>query len=52
MVPVGLLFIGLRIRTVFAVVIVAVVIWLLLKVGRMMDAYTAKIKASTNQTTK
>jgi uncharacterized membrane protein len=52
MVPVGLLFIGLLIRTVFAVVIVAVVIWLLLKVGRMMDAYTEKIKASTNRTTK
>lgn len=52
MVPVGLLFIGLLIRTVFAAVIVAVAIWLLLKVGRLADAYTAKIKSSTDRTTK
>ena len=50
MVPVGLLFIGLLIRTVFAAAIVIVGIWFLLKIGRLIDAYTEKIKP--NRTTK
>lgn len=50
MVPVGLLFIGLLIRTFFAAAIVIVGIWFLLKVGRLIDAYTEKVKS--NRTTK
>jgi len=50
MVPVGLLFIGLVIRTIFAAAIVIVGLWLLLKIGRLIDAYTEKIKP--NRTTK
>jgi uncharacterized membrane protein len=50
--PVGLLFIGLLIRTVFAAVIVVIVVWLLIKLGRLADAYTEKIKAQANRTTK
>jgi len=52
MIPVGLLFLGLLIRTVFAAAIVVIVVWLLLKVGRLADAYTEKIKAQASRTTK
>ena len=52
MVPVGLVFIGLLIRTVFAAIIVAAVIWFLLKIGRLIDAYTERIKSQTGRTTK
>ena len=41
---IGLLFVGLIIRTVIAVVLIAVVIWLVLKLGKLADAYTAKLK--------
>ena len=50
MIPVGLLFIGLLIRTVFAAAIFTVGVWFLLKIGRLIDAYTERIKA--NRTTK
>ena len=43
---VGLLFIGLLIRTFFAAAILVVGVWLLLKVGRLIDAYTEKAKAT------
>ena len=48
---INLLFIGLLIRTVFAAVIVTVAIWLLLKVGRLVDAYTARMKSLTDNQT-
>lgn len=43
--PMGLLFIGLIIRTLFAVVVLALVVWLALKLGKLADAYTERIKA-------
>jgi uncharacterized membrane protein len=52
MIPVGLLFIGLLIRTIFAAAIVVIFVWLLLKLGRLIDAYTDKMKSQTNRTTK
>jgi uncharacterized protein HemY len=42
---VGLLFIGLIIRTVLAVVVITAVVWLVIKLGRLADAYTEKLKA-------
>ena len=41
---VGLLFIGLIIRTVIAVVVIAAVLWLVLKLGKVADAYTEKLR--------
>jgi hypothetical protein len=41
---VGLLFTGLIIRTVIAVVVIAAVLWLVLKLGKLADAYTEKLK--------
>lgn len=40
----GLLFIGLITRTAIAVVIIAAVLWLIFKLGKLADAYTAKLK--------
>jgi hypothetical protein len=40
----GLLFIGLIIRTVIAAVVIGAVLWLVLKLGRLADAYTEKLK--------
>ena len=42
---VGLLFIGLIIRTVIAVVVIVAILWLVFKLGRLADAYTEKLKA-------
>ncbi len=42
---VGLLFIGLIIRTVIAAVIIAAVLWLVFKLGKLADAYTEKLRA-------
>jgi hypothetical protein len=42
---VGLLFSGLIIRTAIAVVVIAAVLWLIFKLGRLADAYTEKLKA-------
>ena len=42
---VGLLFTGLIIRTVLAVVVLAVFVWLALKLGKLADACTEKIRA-------
>ena len=44
-VGIGLLFTGLIIRTVLAVVVLAVFVWLALKLGKLADAYTDKIRA-------
>jgi hypothetical protein len=41
----GLLFTGLIIRTVIAVVVIAAVLWLVFKLGRLADAYTQKLRA-------
>jgi hypothetical protein len=41
----GLLFSGLVIRTVIAVVVIAAVLWLVFKLGRLADAYTEKLRA-------
>jgi hypothetical protein len=42
---VGLLFSGLIIRTAIAVVVIAAVLWLVFKLGRLADAYTEKLRA-------
>ncbi len=42
---IGLLFIGLIIKTMLAVVVLALVVWLALKLGKLADAYTERIKA-------
>ena len=44
-VPIGLLFIGMLIRTVLDAVVVAALVFLLWKIRRVADAYTQKIKA-------
>jgi uncharacterized protein HemY len=41
----GLLFIGLIIRTVIAVVVIVAILWLVFKLGKLADAYTEKLKA-------
>jgi len=43
---IGLLFIGLIIRTVIAAIVIVAVLWLVLKLGRLADAYTEKLKSS------
>lgn len=40
----GFLFAGLIVRTVLAVVVLAVFVWLALKLGKLADAYTNKIR--------
>lgn len=44
-VGIGLLFTGLIIKTVLGVVVLAVFVWLALKLGKLVDAYTEKISA-------
>jgi len=41
---IGLLFVGLIIRTVIAAVVIAAVLWLVFKLGKLADAYTEKLK--------
>ena len=41
----GLLFIGLVIRTVLAAVVIVAVLWLVFKLGKLADAYTEKLRA-------
>jgi len=43
-VPVGLLFAGLIFRTILGVVVVAALVFLFWKIGKLADAYTEKIK--------
>jgi hypothetical protein len=42
---IGLVFVGLIIRTVIAVVVVAALLWLVFKLGKLADAYTQKLRA-------
>ena len=42
---IGLLFTGLIVKTVLAVAIIAAFIWLILKLGKLADAYTEKLRA-------
>jgi hypothetical protein len=44
-VPVGLLFIGMLFRTILGAVVVAALVFLFWKIGRLADAYADKIKA-------
>jgi uncharacterized protein HemY len=41
----GLLFTGLIIRTVVAVVVVVAILWLVFKLGKLADAYAEKLRA-------
>jgi hypothetical protein len=41
----GLLFTGLIIRTAIAVVVIAAVLWLVWKLGRLADAYTENLRS-------
>lgn len=43
--PIGLLFAGLVIRTIFGVAVVAVLVMFLWKASKLLDAYTQKLKA-------
>jgi hypothetical protein len=43
-VPIGLLFIGLIVRTILGVAVVAALIILFWKIGKLADAYTEKIR--------
>jgi hypothetical protein len=43
MVPVGLIFIGLVVRTILGTAVVVAVVWLLYKLGRLAEAYTDKL---------
>ncbi len=47
--PIGLVFMGLVIRTLLGAAIVVAFVWLLWKLGRLADAYTEKIKAAPKQ---
>lgn len=42
--PVGLLFTGLILRTILGVMVVAAVVFLFWKIGKLADAYTERIK--------
>ena len=44
-VPVGLLFTGLILRTILGVVVIAALVFLFWKIGKLADAYTEKLKA-------
>lgn len=44
MVPVGLVFLGLVIRTVFGAAILIALLWLVFKLGKLVDAYTKKLQ--------
>jgi hypothetical protein len=47
--PIGLLFTALMIRTIFSVAIVAAILWLVWKLGRLADAYTDKLRTTPKQ---
>ena len=46
MAPVGLLFLGLVIRSIFGAALVIAVVWLLFKLAKLADAYTQKLQSS------
>jgi hypothetical protein len=41
----GLLFTGLILRTVLAVVVIVAILWLVFKLGKLADAYAEKLRA-------
>lgn len=43
MVPVGLIIIGLVVRTILGTAVVVAIVWLLYKLGKLAGAYTDKI---------
>jgi hypothetical protein len=45
MIPVGLLFLGLVIRTIFGAALVIAVVWLLFKLTKLADVYTKKLQS-------
>jgi hypothetical protein len=45
MVPVGLLFIGLVIRTILGAAVVVALVWFFFKLGKLADAYTKKLES-------
>lgn len=45
MIPVGLLFLGLVIRTILGAAVVVAVVWLLFKLAKLADVYTGKLQA-------
>jgi len=49
MVPVGLLFLGLVIRTILGAAIVVALVWLLFKVAKLADAYTKKLQSAQSK---
>jgi hypothetical protein len=42
---VGIAFLGLVVRAALGVVVVIALVWLVFKLGRLMDAYTKKLQA-------
>jgi hypothetical protein len=44
MVPVGLLFLGLVVKTILGAAIVVAVVWLLFKLAKLADVYTKKLQ--------
>ena len=46
---IGLLFIGLIVRTMIAVVVVVAVLWLVFKLSKVADAYTDKLRTSKKE---
>jgi hypothetical protein len=43
----GLLFVGLIMRTLIAAVIIVAILWLVFKLGKLADAYTARLREET-----
>jgi hypothetical protein len=41
---IGLLFVGLIIKTLIAVVFIVAILWLVFKLGKLADAYTGKLR--------
>jgi uncharacterized protein HemY len=41
---IGLLFTGLIIRTVIAAIVIVALLWLVIKLGKLADAYTEKLR--------
>jgi hypothetical protein len=46
MIPVGLLFLGLVIRTILGAAIVVALVWLFFKLAKLADAYAKKLESS------
>jgi len=45
MTPIGLLFLGLVIRTIFGAAIVVALVWLMFKLAKLTDAYTKRLQS-------